>query len=94
MPCVTLIRYLVEQARTHGKVSPELRLLREVAARTCEPIGHAVSKGAPPDVPGGAGADRIRPILDIQPMALHPRIGVVPGSKHEVDLVTGCSLEA
>ena len=42
---VTLTRYLIEQQRNHGKVSPELRLLIEVIARACKAISHAVSKG-------------------------------------------------
>ncbi len=42
---VTLTQYLIEQQRSHGTVSPELRLLIEVVARACKAISHAVSKG-------------------------------------------------
>ena len=37
---------------------------------------------------GGAATDGAQRILDIQPTALHQRIGVVLGSKNEVDRVT------
>ncbi len=37
---------------------------------------------------GGASTDGNQRILDIQPTALHQRVGVVMGSKNEVDLVT------
>ena len=43
---VTLTQYLIEQQRSDGKVSAELRLLLEVIARACKMISHAVSKGA------------------------------------------------
>jgi fructose-1,6-bisphosphatase I len=42
---ITLTRYLIEQQRDYGKVSPELRLLIEVIARACKAISHAVGKG-------------------------------------------------
>ena len=42
---VTLTQYLIEQQRSHGTVSPELRLLIEVIARACKAISHAVGKG-------------------------------------------------
>jgi fructose-1,6-bisphosphatase I len=42
---VTLTQYLIEQQRSHGTVSPELRLLIEVIARSCKAISHAVGKG-------------------------------------------------
>ncbi|GAA4331885.1 class 1 fructose-bisphosphatase [Pigmentiphaga soli] len=37
---------------------------------------------------GGAATDGTRRILDIQPTALHQRVGVVLGSRNEVELVT------
>ena len=37
---------------------------------------------------GGAATDGSQRILDIQPTALHQRVGVVLGSKREVDIVT------
>ncbi len=46
MKRVTLTQYLIEQQRSAGKVSPELRLLLEVIARACKMISHAVGKGA------------------------------------------------
>ena len=36
---------------------------------------------------GGAASDGTQPILDVAPVALHQRIGVVLGSKEEVELV-------
>jgi fructose-1,6-bisphosphatase I len=36
---------------------------------------------------GGAASDGTQPILDVAPQALHQRIGVVLGSKEEVELV-------
>ncbi len=46
MKRVTLTQYLIEQQRSAGTVSPELRLLLEVIARACKMISHAVGKGA------------------------------------------------
>ena len=43
---------------------------------------------------GGASTDGSQRILDIQPSALHQRVGVVMGSKNEVDLVTRYHHEA
>ncbi len=43
---------------------------------------------------GGASTDGNQRILDIQPTALHQRVGVVMGSKNEVDLVTRYHHEA
>ena len=37
---------------------------------------------------GGAATDGHQRILDIQPTALHQRVGVVLGSKNEVERVT------
>jgi fructose-1,6-bisphosphatase I len=42
---VTLTQYLIEQQRSAGMVSPQLRLLIEVVARACKMISHAVGKG-------------------------------------------------
>ncbi len=57
---VTLTQYLVEQQRTKGVVSAELRLLIEVVARACKSISHAISKGALAGVLGGAGTDNVQ----------------------------------
>ena len=43
---------------------------------------------------GGAATDGAQRILDIQPTALHQRVGVVLGSKNEVDRVTRYHVEA
>ncbi len=43
---------------------------------------------------GGAATDGNQRILDIQPTALHQRVGVVLGSKNEVELVTRYHQEA
>ena len=45
MARVTLTQYLIEQQRSHGKVSPGLRLLIEVVARACKMISYHVNKG-------------------------------------------------
>ena len=57
---VTLTQYLVEQQRTKGVVSAELRLLIEVVARACKSISHAISKGALAGILGGAGTDNVQ----------------------------------
>jgi fructose-1,6-bisphosphatase I len=43
---------------------------------------------------GGASTDGTQRILDIQPTSLHQRVGVVLGSKNEVELVTRYHHEA
>jgi fructose-1,6-bisphosphatase I len=57
---VTLTQYLVEQQRSHGVVSAELRLLIEVVARACKSISNAINKGALAGVLGGAGTDNVQ----------------------------------
>lgn len=57
---VTLTQYLVEQQRSEGVVSAELRLLIEVVARACKSISNAISKGALTGMLGGAGTDNIQ----------------------------------
>ncbi|MEQ1774415.1 MAG: class 1 fructose-bisphosphatase [Burkholderiales bacterium] len=57
---VTLTQYLVEQQRSKGVVSAELRLLIEVVARACKSISNAISKGALAGVLGGAGTDNVQ----------------------------------
>jgi fructose-1,6-bisphosphatase I len=42
---------------------------------------------------GGAATDGLKRILDIQPTGLHERVGVVLGSKNEVERVTGYHAE-
>ena len=57
---INLTRYLVEQEREHGAITPHLRLLVEVVARACKRISLAVNKGALGDVLGAAGSDNIQ----------------------------------
>ena len=45
MARITLTQYLLEQQRSHYKVSPGLRLLLEVVARACKMISFHVNKG-------------------------------------------------
>ena len=51
---ISLTRYLVEQQRVHGRITPELRLLLEVVARACKRISISVNKGALGDILGSA----------------------------------------
>jgi fructose-1,6-bisphosphatase I len=57
---VNLTRYLVEQEREHGAITPHLRLLVEVVARACKRISIAVNKGALGDVLGSAGTGNVQ----------------------------------
>ena len=57
---VNLTRYLVEQEREHGIITPQLRLLIEVVARACKRISIAVNKGALGDVLGSAGTGNVQ----------------------------------
>ncbi|CUA97068.1 class 1 fructose-bisphosphatase [Thiomonas bhubaneswarensis] len=57
---VNLTRYLVEQEREHGIITPQLRLLVEVVARACKRISIAVNKGALGDVLGSAGTGNVQ----------------------------------
>ncbi|CAZ88866.1 Fructose-1,6-bisphosphatase class 1 [Thiomonas arsenitoxydans] len=57
---VNLTRYLVEQEREHGVITPQLRLLVEVVARACKRISIAVNKGALGDVLGSAGTGNVQ----------------------------------
>jgi fructose-1,6-bisphosphatase I len=43
---------------------------------------------------GGAATDGTKRILEIEPTALHQRVGVILGSKNEVDRVTRYHKEA
>ncbi|MGC8508179.1 MAG: MFS transporter, partial [Thiomonas sp.] len=57
---INLTRYLVEQERAHGTITPHLRLLVEVVARACKRISIAVNKGALGDVLGSAGTGNVQ----------------------------------
>ena len=57
---VSLSRYLVEQQRERGAITPELRLLLEVVARACKGISHSVNKGALGGVLGSAGSENVQ----------------------------------
>jgi fructose-1,6-bisphosphatase I len=43
---------------------------------------------------GGAATNGRQRILDIQPTALHQRVGVILGSKNEVERITRFHIEA
>jgi fructose-1,6-bisphosphatase I len=43
---------------------------------------------------GGTATDGVTRILDLQPTALHQRVGVVLGSRNEVERVAAYHLEA
>jgi len=58
-------------------VSGRLRLMYEA-----NPMAFIVEQA------GGAATDGRQRILDIQPTALHQRVGVVLGAKNEVERVT------
>ena len=55
-----LTRYLIEQQRVHGVITPQLRLLLEVVARACKRIAIAVDKGALGGVLGSAGTENVQ----------------------------------
>ena len=57
---ISLSRYLVEEQRAKGKITPELRLLLEVVARACKSISHSVNKGALGGVLGSAGSENVQ----------------------------------
>lgn len=55
-----LTHYLVEQQRTHGAVTADVRLLLETVARACKAISHAVSKGALGGVLGSLDSENVQ----------------------------------
>ncbi len=55
-----LTRYLVEQQRLNGHISPELRLMLEVVARACKRISQAVNKGPLGEVMGSTDSANIQ----------------------------------
>ena len=57
---ISLSRYLIEQQRVHGTITPELRLLLEVVARACKRIAIAVGKGALGGVLGSVGTENVQ----------------------------------
>jgi fructose-1,6-bisphosphatase I len=57
---VSLTRYLIEQQRVHGAITPQLRLLLEVVARACKRIAIAVGKGALGGVLGSADTENVQ----------------------------------
>jgi len=61
----------------------KLRLMYEA-----NPMGWLVEQA------GGAATNGRRRILDIQPQALHERVSVILGSRHEVERVTSYHMEA
>jgi fructose-1,6-bisphosphatase I len=57
---ISFTRYLVEQQRSEGYISAELRLLLEVVARACKGISHAINKGALGGVLGSAESENVQ----------------------------------
>ena len=57
---ISFSRYLVEQQRSKGHITAELRLLLEVVARACKGISHAVNKGALGGVLGTAESENVQ----------------------------------
>jgi fructose-1,6-bisphosphatase I len=57
---ISFTRYLVEQQRSEGHISAELRLLLEVVARACKGISHAINKGALGGVLGSADSENVQ----------------------------------
>jgi fructose-1,6-bisphosphatase I len=57
---ISYTQYLIEQQRVHNSVSPELRLLLELMARTCKRISIAVNKGALGEVLGSADTENVQ----------------------------------
>ncbi|MBS0448375.1 MAG: class 1 fructose-bisphosphatase [Proteobacteria bacterium] len=60
MKRISLTQYLVEQQRRQGHITPQLRLLIEVVARSCKQIAISVSKGALGDVLGSAETENVQ----------------------------------
>jgi len=57
---ISLTRYLVEQQRDAGRITPELRLLIEIVARACKRIAISVNKGALGGVLGSAESENVQ----------------------------------
>jgi len=56
----TLTQFLIEQQRSEQVITPELRLLIELVARTCKTIGHVISKGELGDVLGSLETENVQ----------------------------------
>ncbi|MCH2240365.1 MAG: class 1 fructose-bisphosphatase [Aquabacterium sp.] len=57
---VSLTRYLIEQQRDNGRITPQLRLLIEIVARACKRIAINVNKGELGDVLGSLGTENVQ----------------------------------
>jgi fructose-1,6-bisphosphatase I len=57
---ISLTRYLIEQQRSYGHITAELRLLIETVARACKRIAIDVHKGALGGVLGSAGSENVQ----------------------------------
>jgi fructose-1,6-bisphosphatase I len=57
---ISLTRYLIEQQRSYGHITAELRLLIETVARACKRIAIDVHKGALGGVLGTAGSENVQ----------------------------------
>ena len=57
---ITLSRFLIEEQRSKGVISSDLRLLIEVVSRACKAISVTIGKGALAGVLGSAGSDNVQ----------------------------------
>ncbi|MBI5335175.1 MAG: class 1 fructose-bisphosphatase [Burkholderiales bacterium] len=57
---VSLTRYLIEQQRDNGRITPQLRLLIEIVARACKRIAINVNKGELGGVLGSLGTENVQ----------------------------------
>lgn len=57
---VSLTRYLIEQQRDNGTITPQLRLLIEIVARACKRIAINVNKGELGGVLGSLGTENVQ----------------------------------
>ena len=79
----------VHRILTRGGVFMYPRDARRGQARTLRLMYEANPMAFIVEQAGGAATDGKTRILDIQPTALHQRVGVIIGSKNEVERVTG-----
>lgn len=75
----TLTELIIDEQRSVPEVTGTLIALVNDLRLACKRIAYLVGKGALADAHG--------PILDFQPISLHQRIGLVVGSRSEVERV-------
>ena len=85
MSPITLSRFLIEEERNKQAIGADLRFLVEVVSRA----GKANPNAMIVEQAGGLATTGRERILDIRPTALHQRVPVILGSKHEVERVAG-----